>query len=136
MDDPRDTLLKAEEQAQKIASQLSALKEKMEGHADAEQSLAETRTNLKELIAELVAGTSLLQNVVKTLGEIGTPEILEQINGVEEKIDDQVSKLVEGLSNFREVTESKLSKLMIFVYLLLGLNITLIIIQIIGLTPK
>jgi len=135
MDDPRETFLKAEEQTQKLASQLSALKEKMEGHADAEQSLAETRANLKELIDELVDGSIHLQNVVKKLGEIGTPEILDQINGVEEKIDDQVSTLAEEISNFRDITKSKLSKLMIFVYLLIGLNITLIIIQIIGLTP-
>lgn len=125
MDDPRETFLKAEEQAQKLASQLSALKEKMEGHAEAEQSLSDTKNSLQELISELVVGTAHLQKVIEKLSEIGTPEILEQLSAISE---DQ--------SKFHEVMGRKTTKNRLFFSIILGLNILVITLQVVSLILK
>lgn len=136
MEDPKELFLTAEAQARELAEQLIELKQKMEGHALAEQSLYETRSELSGLIAEMANGAEQTQEMIKTLGKIGTPEILEQLEQVQENMKGGFSTSNDQLLDLRESVESRTSQVRLFLLILLGLNGVLIILQVLSLIIK
>ena len=136
MEDPKELFLTAESQARELAEQLIELKRNMEGHALAEQSLSETRSELSGLIAEMTKGAEQTQEMIKTLEKIGTPKILEQLEKVQENMKGGFSSSNDHLLDFRESDESRTAQIRLFLQILLSLNGVLIILQVLSLIFK
>jgi len=130
MEDPRETFLQAEAQAEQLVHQLTELKQKTEGHAKAEKSLEDVRASLVSMIDEISASSETVRSVVSKLGEIGTPEILEALGRVQEGISEASAQMTEGHSRLSEELGARLVRLERFVWTTLGTGVIIVIISV------
>ncbi|MCJ7532048.1 MAG: hypothetical protein MUO64_13600 [Anaerolineales bacterium] len=80
MNNHKAKFLEAEEQANRLVSQMQELQRKMEAHEEAATSLSEVTTVVTTLTREFTETSVGLSNLVIKLSEIGTPSILESID--------------------------------------------------------
>ncbi len=131
MEDPREKFLQAEAQAEQLVNQLTELKQKAEGHARAEKSLADVRDSLVSMIDEISASSETVRSVVSKLGEIGTPEILEVLGKVQEGISEASTQMADDHDRLSEEMGARLARLERFVWGTLGASMILVILSVI-----
>lgn len=103
MTDHRERFLEIEDQADKLVSQLQALKTKMEAHSSATQALEEVHSSLVNSIPEMATMTGEIKDLTLKLDSIGTPEILNSVNSLEEKIDMILPFVENGMSRLERL---------------------------------
>ena len=62
----------------------------MEGHSTASEALEDVRNNLVGLIEEKNSMTVEIRGVIQKLDEIGTPEMMQEITSLEERVENIV----------------------------------------------
>jgi hypothetical protein len=81
-----EQLLSAEQAVQDLLSKLEHLRRETESYSEAGAALAETRAEVAQLVSQLRALTEQTSEVLKVLGEVGTPEILVRLASAEERL--------------------------------------------------
>tara|TARA_R110001592_G_scaffold295724_5_gene566016 strand:+ start:122 stop:631 length:510 start_codon:yes stop_codon:yes gene_type:complete len=89
-----DGFLKAEEAVVALLENVSRLQGEIEGYSQAKVSLEEVHRQLVVLVGALGGTAELSESVLESLRDIGTPEILRQLSGMNQR----VSSLEEHLS--------------------------------------
>ena len=92
-----DKFLKVEEEASSLLDQLTQLKQEVGHYSDARESLQNTSLQLGETLDKLSGLVEGTHAVVAKLKEIGTAEILNQIDLVKNSLDERLSRLDEKL---------------------------------------
>ena len=92
-----DKFLKVEEEASLLLDQLTQLKQEVGHYSAARESLQDTTLQLGETLEKLSGLVEGTQEVVAKLKEIGTAEILDQLDLVKTSLDERLSSLDEKL---------------------------------------
>ena len=85
--------LQAEEEANLLVDHLTDLKKEVENYSSAREGLEKTTAHVIETLDKLSELAGKIGDVTLTLKDIGTPQILNQIASLEEK--------VEGISEYQ-----------------------------------
>ena len=112
--------LNAEETAQKLVEALSKLQTEATSYGTSAKELNDVKLELLNLIESTKNGVERSQDIIKLLGEIGGPEIL-----------DRLAKLAEESKDSRAEQITGLGKLKILMIATLACSITALIIGII-----
>jgi len=91
MTDYRERFLEAEEKAVDLVTQLDALKKEAMSYHDAASTLKDVHDALLKMLDEQEEIAFNLRNVIKTLLEIRTPEILENLDSLSERTMEQIT---------------------------------------------
>ena len=78
------SFLDAEESVNQLLKNLKKIKSEMEGYKNAKENLEAAAAQVVELASALNGTAELTADVVKKLGEIGTPEIMDAVNRLSE----------------------------------------------------
>jgi len=78
------SFLDAEESVNQLLKNLKKIKAEIEGYKNAKESLEAAASQVVQLASALNGTAELTTDVVKKLGEIGTPEIMDAVNRLSE----------------------------------------------------
>ena len=81
-----DAFLRAEEQADRLVTELTRLKEEIESYRTAHQALGQAAEGVSALAARSAELAVQLGRVVETLRSIGTPELLRRQEAVSSEV--------------------------------------------------
>ena len=79
--------LQAEEEASRLVEELTRLKQEIQHYSAASHSLDEAGARIGSLVDEVSKATTGVGDVIKTLREIGTPELLDRLSAIEELVE-------------------------------------------------
>lgn len=85
--DPRDLLLKAEEEANQLVDVLTQLRTEIESYRTAHETLEDAAEAVKKVSVRCAAVASQLGSVANTLQTIGTPELLKGQQALAQALD-------------------------------------------------
>lgn len=129
MTEHRELFLSAEEQANRLVAQLQALKTEVENYGEAKSSLEGVQQLLSGLVPEIAQAAGETRQVIKELGKIGTPEILEntdRISGQLVTIDKDLRSASKSIADNQAASNailgSRLDRLERFVWVLIGMG--------------
>jgi hypothetical protein len=117
--------LQAEEEASRLVEELARLKEEIQHYSDASHGLDEAVGHVGSLIGEVTKATGAVGNVIKTLREIGTPELLDRLDTLEELVEISLQERIVG-----ELKKNK--KLAAFGFVTLGITQLVIVVMILA----
>ena len=96
------SFLDAEESVNQLLKNLKKIKTEIEGYKNAKESLEAAATQVVQLASTLNGTAELTADVVKKLGEIGTPEIMAAVDRLSETNDGvrhEIGKIVDRIDS-------------------------------------
>jgi len=114
MSEYRDKFIEAEEQASKLVSHLIELKNEAVNYKNAKSTIEKTQERISVLVEKFSSVIEGENNLVKTLREIGTDQIIEKIEKTKSSLEEKIN-----------AQNALITKLITFIYVIIGLNIIL-----------
>ena len=90
-------LLEAEMAVQELLIELKELKDQIEGYADAREALNQVSRKLSDMVEKTQTLSEHSHAAISVLKKIGTPEILDSINQLNNEIKEQSNKINDSL---------------------------------------
>ena len=121
-----EKFLQAEESAEKLIKTLEKLQTEAKSYQGATNELGIARDKLLELIESTKDVVSNSYEVIKTLKDIGGPEIFERFTKLESKLDESAKSIENKLEETSNKQSSRIKNLKIFVFILLLISLATI----------
>lgn len=111
MEKAAEKFLKAEEIASKLAESLQQLYKEANSYQTATKELEAVRKQLLSLIEGTEKSINVSYEIIKTLREIGTSEILNRIASVENKVTDKLNEQSQTLNSLNKYLSEAIQSL-------------------------
>ena len=121
-----EKFLQAEESAEKLIQTLEKLQTEAKSYQGATNELGIARDKLLELIESTKDVVSNSYEVIKTLKDIGGPEIFERFTKLENKLDESAKSIENKLEEAFNKQSSRIKNLKIFIIILLLISLATI----------
>ena len=121
-----DKFLQAEESAEKLIQTLERLQTEAKSYQGATNEIGIARDKLLELIGSTKDVVNNSYEVIKTLKDIGGPEIFERFNKIENKLNEGLKKTESKIEESSNQQSSRIKSLKFFVIILLLISLATI----------
>ncbi len=121
-----EKFLQAEESAEKLIQTLEKLQTEAKSYQGATNELGIARDKLLELIESTKDVVSNSYEVIKTLKDIGGPEIFDRFTKVENKLDEGSKNIENKLEEAFNKQSSRIKNLKLFIIILLLISLAII----------
>jgi len=121
-----DKFLQAEESAEKLIQTLEKLQAEAKSYQGATNEIGIARDKLLELIGSTKDVVNNSYEVIKTLKDIGGPEIFERFNKIENKLNEGLKKTESKIEESSNQQSSRIKSLKFFVIITLLISLAII----------